>query len=201
MKNGIWHRRISQITLALSVVCFAVTVYITSNWNREPVMLPLPGPNSEVASTFTITTGGQFRLQVTLPGDQNMLDKASMHLQPPLRCRLDLKLDGDNNFKVAIKIDELLHSETISSQKVDIYTSEGLNIPQGGEYAFTLFNTGCASHSTFKGGLAVLTRYDHPSERFIATVLVRQLGWVFFMTGLSFSILSELGQRSRSKAR
>src|SRR5947207_8969591 len=57
--------RISALAfLIIAAIAFATTTYITTPWNWQPVELPLPGAGLEAAEPFTITTSGNFQLEV-----------------------------------------------------------------------------------------------------------------------------------------
>jgi hypothetical protein len=185
-------KRIAFIALAVSAITFSVDVYITSDWNRTPIMLPLPGPGLEVAAPFTVTTGGNFRLEAQVPSKPEAQVSGDMRALPPIRCKFNIFLEGLDGFKSQSVIEELTHSGEIQSEKMSLFSSGGLTVPQGGGYSFRLANLGCGDPLQFRGGMVMLTRYDRPTERYLGAQLSRAIGWLTLIIGIICAVWSEL---------
>src|SRR5438270_7202578 len=90
--------RLSVIALLIATLAFITTAYVDSDWNVEPLHIPLPGPGLEVDSGFHVVTGGTFVLVAETPMSAREKTQVAMADLPPVQCSLDLQVTSRSGF-------------------------------------------------------------------------------------------------------
>jgi len=185
-------RALSLFSLLISALSFAATTYIETDSNWRPVELPLPGPGLEVGTAFDIVTAGRFELEMEVP--QGKTPSAEI---PPVRCDLQLTLDGPSAFRVVRRITLLEHIGEYGFGKINLYSSPPIELPRRGAYEIRLANHGTQPVFGDLGAMVILTRYEKPTEAYLRGVLLRGTGWSALAFGLIGGVLSEISKYRR----
>ncbi len=191
-------RWVSLSCLVASAVFFALSLYVFGEWNQSPVTLPLPGPGLVVATPFSITTAGSFRLEATVPVKIDPSEVALTDL-PPVNCLLDLQIEGADGFKIHQPITSFEYGGQFGFGNTDIYVSKPINLPHGGDYTFRISNQGSAPVFGQSGALISFERFERPTESFLLAGLVRLLAWIMLALGIVGATWIEV-QLRRAKA-
>lgn len=179
----------AHAALAASAGFFVLSVYRFSDWNWRPVEEPFPGPGFAVAAAFNVSNSGKYRLQVLVPVkiDKNEVGMAE---QPPIPCNVLLSLQGPGGFHTEQRISELRHASRYYFGKTDTYAAEPIDLDATGEYEAQISNIGAPGTLGERGAMLQFTRFEHPTESFLASALVRGTGWLLLIAGLISAIAS-----------
>ena len=180
---------IGHVALAASALLFALSVYQFGDWNWRPVEEPYPGPGFTVSANFRITNAGKYRVEVLVPVK---IDKSEsgMAEQPPIPCNALLSIRGPEGFHAEQRISELRHAGRYYFGKTDTYVAEPVDLVTTGAYQVDISNAGAPGPLSDRGGMLQFTRFEHPTESFLAGALVRGAGWLFLAVGLVSAIAS-----------
>ena len=179
----------AQVALAVSAVCFASALYRFNDWNWRPVVEPFPGPGFEVASAFQITSTGKYRVEVLVPAKTDK-NEVAMRTQPPIPCNILLSLDGPDGFRVEQTITQLTHSGRYYFGETDIYDTEPIEVSTTGSFTIHILNKGELGALGQKGAMLQFTQFEHPTEFYLLSALVRSAGWFFLSVGFVAGIVS-----------
>lgn len=110
--------------------------------------------------------------------------------QPPISCNVLLSLKGPKGFHIEQRISQLRHTGRYYFGKTDTYAADAVGLVPTGEYQLEIANMGTPGPLGDRGAMLQFTRFEHPTESFLASTLVRGVGWLFLAVGLISVITS-----------
>ena len=176
-------RLLATLCFALAAVGFALTSYVFSDWNIRPATLPLPGSGHAVASPFSITTSGEFRLEVEVPRPADYKEPVSLPELPAIPVSLRMQIEQSGRSAANLFITSLRHAGAYSFGNVDFYYAEpAIRLPRG-EYDIRLVALEPAP-SPVGGAIVHFSRVSRPTEAFLAAAFVRWVSWAALIAGV-----------------
>jgi hypothetical protein len=154
--------RSTNILLASSALCFALSLYVFGDWNNRPVALPMPAPGLQVAAPFNVATSGAFQLRITIPMTQNV--SAGLPVQAPIFACLRMTINGPDGFKKEESIKYLHSSGHYEYGKLDFFESAPVSLPSRGDYDLRLQNCDSPSAAYHYGAMVEFIRKGNPTD-------------------------------------
>jgi hypothetical protein len=186
--------------LATAAASFAAAIYLTGPENWRPVQLPLPGPGLEVATPFEIMTAGNFRLEVQVPMQPGSSTQPLNSNAPRVSSNFHLTIEGPDGFRNDQSVTEFVGGSRYVWGNIEYYSAEPLALPQRGNYKFRLANLGQAGTFQERGAMAIFTRYQHSTEAYLESSLLRSLGWIMLCCGVGLAAWSEIKRHPRASS-
>ena len=174
----------SVVSLLIACGAFIIATYVDTDWNREPIQLPLPAAGVEVSSFFQISTPGSFHLRVETP--------AIAAEQNDAACNLLVVIASSSGRRIAMHVDHLRLAGSMG--RIELWESQALRILRPGDYDISLSNRGATLFAD-RGAMVILEREYPPTETYLRMSLTRGLGWLALVVGVLTAVLAATMRR------
>jgi hypothetical protein len=189
-----WRSWCVVFCIAGGTASLAAAIYLRSDANWKPVLLPVPGAGLEVASGFDLATAGAFTLQFAVPVQvAGVVSEPAQTAEIP--CTLLLSIRDGKGLGIERTLRSLRHVGSYAFGRVELYESDVVELPARGSYSFRLRSNAEIPLFQANGAAVALIRHARGADWMIGGVLLRSFGFLLLLVGLAISLLNALAVR------